>query len=71
LFSLAGGDYGYLINFSFIADEIVRTLVGSLGLIAAVALTTVIAIFFTQRAGSLERWRKILGPEGIVDGHFH
>jgi uncharacterized membrane protein len=71
LFSLAGGDYGYLINFSFIADEIVRTLVGSLGLIAAVPLPTVIAIFFTQRAGSLERWRKILGPEGIVDGHFH
>jgi uncharacterized membrane protein len=31
LFTLAGGDYGYLINFSFIADEIVRTLVGSLG----------------------------------------
>ena len=71
LFTLAGGDYGYLINFSFIADEIVRTLVGSLGLIAAVPLTTVIAIFFTQRAGSLGKWEQILGPEGSTDGHYH
>jgi uncharacterized membrane protein len=53
LFSLAGGDYAYLINFSFIAEEIIRTLVGSLGLIAAVPLTTLIAIFFAQRADSL------------------
>jgi len=71
LFSLARGDYGYLINFSFIAEEIVRTLVGSLGLIAAVPLTTVIAIFFAQRAESLGKWEQILGPEGSEDGHHH
>ncbi|HET7142412.1 MAG TPA: YibE/F family protein, partial [Anaerolineales bacterium] len=71
LFSLARGDYGYLINFSFIAEEIVRTLVGSLGLIAAVPLTTVIAIFFAQRAESLGKWEQILGPEGSGDGHHH
>jgi len=53
MFSLARGDYGYLVNFSFIAEEIVRTLVGSLGLIAAVPLTTAIAILFAQRAESL------------------
>jgi uncharacterized membrane protein len=69
LFSLARGDYGYLINFSFIAEEIVRTLVGSLGLIAAVPLTTAIAILFAQRAESLGRWEQVLGPEG--DGHVH
>lgn len=69
LFSLARGDYGYLINFSFIAEEIVRTLVGSLGLIAAVPLTTVIAIFFAQKAESLGKWEQVLGPEG--DGHSH
>jgi uncharacterized membrane protein len=69
MFSLAHGDYGYLINFSFIAEEIVRTLVGSLGLIAAVPLTTTIAIFFAQRAESLERWEQVLGPEG--DTHSH
>jgi uncharacterized membrane protein len=69
LFSLARGDYGYLINFAFIAEEVVRTLVGSLGLIAAVPLTTVIAILFAQRAESLGKWEQILGPEG--DAHHH
>jgi len=71
LFSLAGGDYGYLVNYALVAEEIVRTLVGSLGLIAAVPLTTVIAILFAQRAESLGRWEQILGPEGEADGHHH
>ena len=69
MFSLARGDYGYLINFSFIAEEIVRTLVGSLGLIAAVPLTTAIAIFFATKVESLGKWEQLLGPEG--DGHSH
>ncbi len=43
LFSLGRGNLGYLVNISFVAEEVVRTLVGSLGLIAAVPLTTVIA----------------------------
>lgn len=71
MFSLGHGDYGYLINFSFIAEEIVRTLVGSLGLIAAVPLTTVIAIFFAQRAESLGVWEQVLGPEGSEEGYHH
>ncbi len=69
MFSLARGDYGYLVNFSFIAEEIVRTLVGSLGLIAAVPLTTAIAIFLARRAESLGRWEQVLGPEGSGDIH--
>jgi len=71
MFSLGRGDYGYIINFSFIAEEIVRTLVGSLGLIAAVPLTTVVAIFFAKRAESLEKWEQVLGPEGSGEGHHH
>lgn len=71
MFSLARGDYGYLVNFSFIAEEIVRTLVGSLGLIAAVPLTTAIAIFLAQRAESLGKWEQVLGPEGSGNGHHH
>ncbi|MBE0683604.1 MAG: YibE/F family protein [Anaerolineales bacterium] len=71
MFSLGRGDYGYLVNFSFIAEEIVRTLVGSLGLIAAVPLTTTIAIFLAQRAESLGRWEQVLGPEGSGEGHVH
>jgi uncharacterized membrane protein len=69
MFSLARGDYGYLVNFAFIAEEIVRTLVGSLGLIAAVPITTAVAIFFAQRSESLGRWQQVLGPEG--EGHHH
>lgn len=71
MFSLGRGDYGYIINFSFIAEEIVRTLVGSLGLIAAVPLTTAVAIFLAQRAESLARWEQFLGPEGSGDGRHH
>lgn len=71
LFTLARGDLTYLINFAFIAEEVVRTLVGSLGLIAAVPLTTVIAIFFAQRVESLGKWEQVLGPEGGGDGHVH
>lgn len=69
MFSLGGGDYGYIVNFSFIAEEIVRTLVGSLGLIAAVPLTTTIAIFFAQRSAALARWGNLLGEEG--ESHHH
>lgn len=49
LFSLGGGDYLRLINYSFVAEEIVRTLVGSLALIAAVPLTTLIAAWLAKR----------------------
>ena len=71
MFSLGRGNYGTLINFEFIAEEIVRTLVGSLGLVTAVPLTTAIAILFALRADSLAKWRQILGPEGSGDSHTH
>jgi uncharacterized membrane protein len=71
MFSLGRGNYGFLVNFEFIAEEIVRTLVGSLGLVTAVPLTTAIAILFALRADSLEEWKQILGPEGTGDGHGH
>ncbi len=72
MFSLGRGNYGYLVNFSFVAEEIVRTLVGSLGLIAAVPVTTAIAIWMVLRVDSLEKWRQVLGPEGSGDGgHGH
>jgi uncharacterized membrane protein len=64
MFSLGRGDYGTLVNFEFVAEEIVRTLVGSLGLVTAVPLTTAIAILFALRADSLQKWEQFLGPEG-------
>ena len=71
MFSLGRSNYGFLINFEFIAEEIVRTLVGSLGLITAVPLTTAIAILFALRADSLGKWRQFLGPEGSGAAHIH
>ena len=71
MFSLGRGNYGFLVNFEFIAEEIVRTLVGSLGLVSAVPLTTAIAILFALRTDSLEKWRQVLGPEGSGDAHIH
>ena len=71
MFSLGRGDYGYLVNFSFVAEEIVRTLVGSLGLIAAVPLTTVIAAGLALYSHRLGKWEQILGPEGSGEVHHH
>jgi uncharacterized membrane protein len=71
MFSLGRSNYGFLINFEFIAEEIVRTLVGSLGLVTAVPLTTAIAILFAFKADSLGFWRQILGPEGSGGAHIH
>lgn len=71
MFSLGRGNYGLLVNYEFIAEEIVRTLVGSLGLVTAVPLTTAIASLFTLRAESLGSWRQVLGPKGSGDAHIH
>lgn len=72
MFTLGRGDLGYLVNFEFVAEEIVRTLVGSLGLISAVPLTTAIATLFVLRADSLGAWEQVLGPMGSGDGgHGH
>jgi len=63
IFTLANGNYGFFINSEFLAEEIVRTLVGSLGLIAAVPISTLIAttlIIYQERLG---QWRAMLGPE--------
>lgn len=49
LFTLNGGEpFNILINRELIASEVVRTLVGSLGLVMAVPITTVIAAIFCK-----------------------
>ena len=42
MFTLAQGSYGYLLNSEYIAEEVVRTLVGSLALMAAVPISTLL-----------------------------
>jgi uncharacterized membrane protein len=62
LVSGAGADWFAFINREFVTEEILRTLVGSLGLMAAVPLTTAVACW---AAKSMPRWGKIrplLGP---------
>jgi uncharacterized membrane protein len=72
LFSLNRGNYGNLVNYEFIAQEVVRTLVGSLGLIAAVPITTFIAAALALNHHRLGEWRHLLGPANTTGGgHSH
>lgn len=71
MFSLGRGNYGTFVNFEFVAEEIVRTIVGSLGLIAAVPLTTAIATLFALRAETLGKWGRYLGPAESGESHSH
>lgn len=69
LFSLSGQQLGNLFNLEFVAEEIVRTLVGSLGLMAAVPITTALACWLALHADRLGGLRRYLGPSG--EGHSH
>jgi uncharacterized membrane protein len=72
VFTLGQGNYSYFLNSEFLAEEIVRTLVGSLGLIAAVPISTVVATMLILHQERLGEWRVLLGPEtGDNTGHVH
>ncbi len=71
LFTLGQGNYGFLVNYASVAEEIVRTLVGSLGLVAAVPLTTLIAAELARNSHRLGEWRHFLGSENSREGHHH
>lgn len=49
------------LNAEFIAEEIIRTLVGSIALILAVPITTMLAAYFFGKSG----------PSKVQSGHFH
>lgn len=65
LFLLLGSSTGYplwtLLNSEFIAEEIVRTLVGSITLVMAVPITTLLAAYFFSKTG----------PSNVEGGHTH
>jgi uncharacterized membrane protein len=72
IFTLGNGSYSYFINSEFLAEEIVRTLVGSLGLIAAVPISTLIATAMIVNQDRFGEWRPLLGPETSDEtGHAH
>jgi len=62
LFSFRNVDYGLAINLEFIAEEIVRTLVGSLGLFAAVPITTALSALIALKYRSFGAFKTYLGP---------
>jgi uncharacterized membrane protein len=48
LFTESAQPFGQLVNYEIVSQEIIRTLVGSTGLVAAVPLTTLLAIYVLQ-----------------------
>jgi len=71
LFAAARSNYAYLLNSAIVSEEIVRTLVGSLGLVMAVPIATFIASLLALYAERLGPIRPYLGPESGHDHHPH
>ncbi len=71
LFSLSDQNFGLLININYIAEEVVRTLVGSIGLFLSVPITTGLACLAALHSERLGRLRPLLGPENSGEGHSH
>jgi uncharacterized membrane protein len=71
LFTLSGEGVTDLLNLEFVAEEVVRTLVGSLGLISAVPLTTLLSCFAALHGDRLGAIRRYLGPKDLGDNHGH
>lgn len=63
LFTLSNQDPTMLINISFIAEEIVRTLVGSIGLFISIPITTALAALLATRHQQYPWIRKYFGPD--------
>ncbi|MGD2252928.1 MAG: YibE/F family protein [Anaerolineales bacterium] len=63
LLTLSQESFLHLINLEFIAEEVVRTLVGSLGLIAAAPISTGIACLLAVNQQRLRAWAQSLRPE--------
>jgi uncharacterized membrane protein len=71
LVSLAGERFGTFINREFVAEEVVRTMVGSLRLITAVPLTTGLACFVALHHTRPGRLQSIPGPVSLSGSHEH
>ncbi|MCB9134484.1 MAG: YibE/F family protein [Anaerolineales bacterium] len=69
LFSISGTGFIQLLNLEFVTEEVVRTVVGSLGLMASVPITTALACWVAVNHHEWGDWAKWLGPEG--EGHSH
>lgn len=48
LFVSGGLSFGEVINYEIVAEEVIRTLVGSIGLVLAVPITTIVAVVWMK-----------------------
>ena len=71
MFSLGRRNYGFLANFEFIAEEIVHTLVGSLGLVTPSRSPWRLLLCSLSGQIPSKSRSPILGPEGSGDAHIH
>ena len=71
LFSLNNQNPAMLVNVSFVAEEIVRTLVGSIGLICSIPLATALSALVATRHQHYPWIHKYFGPENQAEGHHH
>jgi len=69
LFSLNNPDYLLLLNVNFIAEEIVRSLVGTLGLFSAVPITNLLANWAVDSPERIQKLCRIFGPLGASHNH--
>lgn len=63
LFTISNQDPAMLVNVSFIAEEIVRTLVGSIGLFISIPVTTALSSILATRHQQYPWIRKYFGPD--------
>lgn len=64
LFSLNNPDYLMLLNINYIAEEIVRSFVGTIGLFSAVPITNLIASWIVDSPERIQKLSRIFGPLG-------
>jgi uncharacterized membrane protein len=69
LFSVANRSVGEVVTTEVVAEEVVRTLVGSIGLVASVPLTTGLAALVVTRATSLTTRRQSRPSADPEDSH--
>lgn len=70
LYTLNNVDLGVLVNINYIAEEIVRSLVGTIGLFLAVPFTTLLACWVVDDETRLSRLVHVFGPLiNIGDAH--
>jgi uncharacterized membrane protein len=73
LFTISNQNPAMLVNISFIAEEIVRTLVGSIGLFISIPVTTALAALLATRHQKYPWIQKYFGPDnqGGESHHHH